>query len=177
MSVPTLPAPPLPLLGASFISSTFLGEHSRHLYTLTSNDGGVEFTLVGGTVPEVLAEADGDPSSGFTARNEYVTDPSELGPLLDGEYYTFSPDTWGSGNTHNMADGDPSTVAQFIRDLDYVLGSNSSISLYVRFTGFCPARMLKFYQMFHGGTNFALGSGAIWKNYTAAFTTVISRID
>lgn len=25
--------------------------------------------------------------------------------------------------------------------------------------------------MFHGGTNFALSNGAIWKNYTAAFTT------
>lgn len=25
--------------------------------------------------------------------------------------------------------------------------------------------------MFHGGTNFALGNGALWKNYTAAFTT------
>ncbi|ROV93160.1 hypothetical protein VMCG_08686 [Cytospora schulzeri] len=122
---------------------------------LYTNDGGVEFTLVGGAVPEVLAEVDGDPSSGFTARNEYVTDPSNLGPLLDGEYYTFAADTWGSGNAHNTADGNPSTVDQFIEDLDYVLRANNSISLY----------------MFHGGTNFALGNGALWKNYTAAFTT------
>lgn len=27
------------------------------------------------------------------------------------------------------------------------------------------------YQMFHGGTNFALGNGAIWKNYSSVFTT------
>lgn len=27
------------------------------------------------------------------------------------------------------------------------------------------------WQMFHGGTNFALGNGAIWKNYSSVFTT------
>lgn len=122
---------------------------------LYTNDGGVEFTLIGGTVPDVLAEIDGDPSSGFRARNEYITDPSKLGPLLDGEYYTLAPDTWGSSNTHNTVDGNPSTVDQFVKDLSYVLGSNNSISLY----------------MFHGGTNFGLGNGAIWKNHTEAFTT------
>lgn len=104
----------------------------ERLLTSTSNDGGVEFTLLGGTVPGVLAEADGDPSSGFTARDEYVTDPSELGPLLDGEYYTLAPDTWGSDNIHNTADGDPATVDQFVKDLDIVLNSNNSVSLYVR---------------------------------------------
>ncbi|KUI52523.1 Beta-galactosidase [Cytospora mali] len=122
---------------------------------LYTNDGGVEFTLVGGTVPGVLAEIDGDPSSGFAARDQYVTDVSELGPLLDGEYYTLAPDTWGSDNTHITADGNPSTVDQFVKDLNIVLGSNNSISLY----------------MFHGGTNFALSNGALWKNHTAAFTT------
>lgn len=85
----------------------------------------------------MLAEVDGDPSSGFTARDEYVKDPSKLGPLLDGEYYTYAPDTWGSDSSHNIADGNPSTVEQFVEDLDFVLGSNNSISLYVRFKPNC----------------------------------------
>lgn len=79
----------------------------------------------------MLAEIDGDPSSGFTARDQYITEPSETGPLLDGEYYTLAPDIWGSSNIHNTPEGHPSTVAQFVKDLDYVLGSNNSISLYV----------------------------------------------
>ncbi|KAK7735603.1 hypothetical protein SLS53_007517 [Cytospora paraplurivora] len=99
---------------------------------LYTNDGGVKFTLLGGTVPGVLAEVDGDPASGFTARDEYVTDPLELGPLLDGEYYTLAPDTWGSDSIHNTAEGHPATVNQFVEDLDIVLDSNNSISLYVR---------------------------------------------
>ncbi|KAI0137978.1 glycoside hydrolase family 35 protein [Hypoxylon sp. NC0597] len=122
---------------------------------LYTNDGGVEWTLKGGEVPGVLAEIDGDPRSGFAARDRYITDPTELGPLLDGEYYTFAPDFWGSGNPHNTAVGRPSQIQQFVSDLDYVLGANNSISLY----------------MFHGGTNFGFSNGAIWKNYTAVFIT------
>ncbi|KAI0597309.1 family 35 glycoside hydrolase [Biscogniauxia sp. FL1348] len=122
---------------------------------LYTNDGGVEWTLAGGEVPGVLAAIDGDPRSGFAAREAYVTEPSELGPLLDGEYYTLAPDFWGAGNAHNTTAGRPAQVRQFVADLGYVLGANRSISLY----------------MFHGGTNFALGNGAIWKNFTAAFTT------
>ncbi|KAI0387175.1 glycoside hydrolase family 35 protein [Hypomontagnella monticulosa] len=120
-----------------------------------TNDGGVEWTLKGGLVPGVLAEIDGDPRSGFAARDQYITRPSELGPLLDGEYYTTGPDFWGSGNAHNTAEGRPSLVEQFVSDLDFVLGNNNSISLY----------------MFHGGTNFGFSNGAIWKNYTAVFIT------
>lgn len=30
--------------------------------------------------------------------------------------------------------------------------------------------------MFHGGTNFALSNGAIWKNFTAAFTTSYGKV-
>lgn len=122
---------------------------------LYTNDGGVEWTLKGGEVPGVLAEIDGDPRSGFAARDRYITDPTELGPLLDGEYYTFAPDFWGSGSPHNTAVGRPSQIQQFVSDLDYVLGANNSISLY----------------MFHGGTNFGFSNGAIWKNYTAVFIT------
>ncbi|KAI1081365.1 family 35 glycoside hydrolase [Whalleya microplaca] len=122
---------------------------------LYTNDGGVDWTLAGGEVPGVLAEIDGDPWSGFAARDKYITDPTELGPLLDGEYYTLAPDFWGSDNPHNTSVGRASQIEQFVKDLDYVLGANNSISLY----------------MFHGGTNFGFSNGAIWKNFTAAFTT------
>ncbi|KAI0972408.1 family 35 glycoside hydrolase [Xylaria arbuscula] len=122
---------------------------------LYTNDGGVDWTLAGGEVPEVLAEIDGDPWSGFAAREQYITTESELGPLMDGEYYTLAPDFWGADNVHNTTVGRPSQIEQFITDLDYVLGANNSISLY----------------MFHGGTNFAFSNGAIWKNFTASFTT------
>lgn len=124
--------------------------------TLYTNDGGVNWTLEGGEVPTVLAEIDGDPSSGFKARQMYVTDPTELGPLLDGEYYTWAPDQWGSYNPHNTTVGNPADVEQFVKDLDFVLGNSSaSISLY----------------MFHGGTNYGFGNGALWQNRTTAFTT------
>ncbi|KAI8959873.1 glycoside hydrolase family 35 protein [Daldinia sp. FL1419] len=122
---------------------------------LYTNDGGVDWTLGGGEVPGVLAEIDGDPRSGFAARDRYIRDPSELGPLLDGEYYTSGPDFWGSENPHNTGVGNPSQIQRYVDDLDFVLGANNSISLY----------------MFHGGTNFGFSNGAIWKNYTAVFIT------
>ncbi|KAF3058202.1 Beta-galactosidase [Daldinia childiae] len=114
---------------------------------LYTNDGGVDWTLKGGEVPGVLAAIDGDPRSGFAARDKYVSDPTELGPLLDGEYYTSGPDFWGSESPHNTAVGKPSQIQQYVDDLDFVLGANNSISLY----------------MFHGGTNFGFSNGAIWK--------------
>ncbi|KAI5857306.1 glycoside hydrolase family 35 protein [Durotheca rogersii] len=122
---------------------------------LYTTDGGVEWTLRGGEVPGVLAAIDGDPRSGFAARDQYITDPSELGPLLDGEYYTFAPDLWGATNAHQTSEGQPAQVQRLVDDLDFVLAANNSISLY----------------MFHGGTNFGFGSGALWRNYTATFTT------
>ena len=123
---------------------------------LYTNDGGVEFTLEGGEVHTVLAEIDGDPASGFESRKLYITDPTELGPLLDGEYYTWAPDQWGSNNPHNTTVGNPGDVEQFVKDINYVLGNSSaSISLY----------------MFHGGTNFGFGNGALWQNRTTVFTS------
>ncbi|KAI0164429.1 glycoside hydrolase family 35 protein [Hypoxylon sp. FL1284] len=122
---------------------------------LYTNDGGVDWTLKGGSVPGVLAEIDGDPRSGFAARDQYVTDASQLGPLLDGEYYTYGPDTWGSTSEHSTTAGDPERVAALVADVEYVLAANNSISLY----------------MFHGGTNFGFSNGALWQNRTAAFVS------
>ena len=129
------------------------GQFEIPLYT---NDGGVDFTLEGGSIPGVLAEIDGGPTYGFPARQQYITDPTELGPLLDGEYYTYAPDQWGSHNPHNTTVGNPGAVEQFVSDVDFVLG-NSSASM-------------SFY-MVHGGTNFGFQNGALWQNRTTVFTT------
>ncbi|KAF2737767.1 putative beta-calactosidase [Polyplosphaeria fusca] len=123
---------------------------------LYTNDGGVDWTLQGGSVPGVLAEIDGDPWSGFKSLRAYITDPTQQGPLMDGEYYTYAPDQWGSHNPHNATRTRPQAVQAFVRDLDYVLGNESaSISLY----------------MVHGGTNFGFSNGALWQNRTTVFTT------
>ncbi|ORX95925.1 family 35 glycoside hydrolase [Clohesyomyces aquaticus] len=137
----------------SALRDILLANFDTMLYT---NDGGVDWTLAGGSVPGVLAEVDGDPNSGFRSLRNYITDPSQQGPLLDGEYYTWAPDQWGPHNPHNTSQNRPEVVEQFTKDLDYVLGNESaSISLY----------------MFHGGTNFGFSNGALWQNRTTAFTS------
>ncbi|KAF1973948.1 family 35 glycoside hydrolase [Bimuria novae-zelandiae CBS 107.79] len=116
---------------------------------LYTNDGTEQWTLEGGSVPGVLAEVDGDPRAGFAALRKYITDPSRKGPLLDGEYYTWTFDSWGYPRSTPNTQG-------FVDDLEYVLGNESaSISLY----------------MVHGGTNFGFGNGALWQNKTRAFTS------
>ncbi|CAG8983905.1 hypothetical protein HYALB_00005545 [Hymenoscyphus albidus] len=118
-----------------------------------TNDGSEDWTLEGGSVPGVLAEIDGG-VMGFDALERYITDPSQKGPLLDGEYYTFTADIWGPSNPHNSPGS--GTIAGFVSDLDYVLGNKSvSISLY----------------MFHGGTNFGFSNGALWQDQTRVWTS------
>ncbi|KKY19511.1 hypothetical protein UCRPC4_g04494 [Phaeomoniella chlamydospora] len=122
---------------------------------LYTNDGGVDWTLEGGEIPGVLAEVDGG-SWALAARDEYITDPSELGPLLDGEYYTLAPDQWGPYNPHNTTADDPDEVATILSDIEYHLGNvSASISFY----------------MVHGGTNFGFQNGALWQNRTTVFTS------
>ncbi|KAH8658279.1 putative beta-calactosidase [Xylariales sp. PMI_506] len=122
---------------------------------LYTNDGGVDWTLEGGQIPFVLAEVDGG-SWALPARDEYITDPTELGPLLDGEYYTWAPDQWGSYNPHNTTAGSSDDVSGIVTDIAYHLGNvSASISFY----------------MVHGGTNFGFQNGALWQNRTTVFTT------
>ncbi|KAJ9143052.1 Beta-galactosidase [Pleurostoma richardsiae] len=122
---------------------------------LYTNDGGVDWTLDGGEIPFVLAEVDGG-SWALPARDEYVTNPTELGPLLDGEYYTWAPDQWGSYNPHNTTAGNADDVSGIVGDIAYHLGNASaSISFY----------------MVHGGTNFGFQNGAMWQNRTTVFTS------
>lgn len=66
---------------------------------LYTSDGGSS-AVAAGQVHNVLAEIDGPPMVGFEAREKYITDPTSLGPLLDGEYYTTWLDIWAPNYTH-----------------------------------------------------------------------------
>lgn len=122
---------------------------------LYTNDGGGKSYLDKGTLTGVLAETDGDPKVGFAARDKYVTDPTMLGPQIDGEYYTTWIDTWGSNYTHQMYSGNEKDMNQVTSDLDWILSGGHSFSLY----------------MFHGGTNWGFENGAIWLNNAANAVT------
>ncbi|KZZ87146.1 Glycoside hydrolase, family 35 [Ascosphaera apis ARSEF 7405] len=120
-----------------------------------TNDGGGKSYLEGGQYPGVLAETDGDPKTGYEARDKYVTDKSSLGPQLDGEYYTTWFTSWGSNSSYTTSSGDESSMQSVVDDLKYVFSTNNSISMY----------------MFHGGTNWGFQSGSIWSGYLQAVTT------
>lgn len=114
--------------------------------TLYTNDGGSS-AVAAGQIHGVLAEIDGPPMVGFEARNQYITDPTSLGPLLDGEYYTTWLDTWAPNSTHQYAGPEGRMSLQSVYDdVRYILSSNASFSLY----------------MFHGGTNFGFENGALY---------------
>ena len=123
---------------------------------LYSNDGGGESYLDGGSLHGVLAETDGDPKVGFAARDQYVTDPTSLGPQLDGEYYVTWFDAWASNYTYETDAGDSAATQQVVSDLEWILSGNNSFSLY----------------MFHGGTNWRFDNGGIWgSGFLNAVTT------
>ncbi|KAJ5655948.1 hypothetical protein N7507_007898 [Penicillium longicatenatum] len=122
---------------------------------LYTNDGGQKSMLIGGQIPGALAETDGSPQTGFAARNEYVTDPSSLGPQLDGEYYVTWLDQWASNYTHETDVGNTDAITQVTSDLDWILKNDSSFSIY----------------MFHGGTNWGFQNGADWGDALEPITT------
>jgi beta-galactosidase GanA len=125
---------------------------------LYTNDGGGESYLVGGQIHGALAETDGSPQDGFTARDKYVTDPTSLGPQLDGEYYVTWLDLWASNSTHQTDVGSTSAIEAVQSDLKWTLDNNGSFSIY----------------MFHGGTNWGFQNGADWGS---ALTPVITSYD
>ncbi|KAJ4163996.1 hypothetical protein LMH87_005689 [Akanthomyces muscarius] len=112
---------------------------------LYTNDGGGKSYLEGGQLHGVLAVIDGDSKSGFEARDKYVTDPTSLGPQLNGEYYITWIDQWGSDYAHQQISGSDTDIAKAVGDLDWTLAGNYSFSIY----------------MFHGGTNFGFENGGI----------------
>lgn len=115
---------------------------------LYTNDGGGQSNVLDGSLPGVLVETDGDPKVGFAARDKYITDPSMLGPQLDGEYYVTWIDDWSNGTAHHYTSGNPAATKQVLDDLDWILAGNNSFSIY----------------MFHGGTNWGFENAGIWVN-------------
>ncbi|KAI0015914.1 putative beta-calactosidase [Xylariomycetidae sp. FL0641] len=123
---------------------------------LYTTDSGEPTNLENAAVPGVLAEIDGQAKSGFEARAS-VKDPSRLGPLLNGEYYTTWFDYWGSNASHISTGGTYFQGLYVKDDVQYILEGNNSISFY----------------MFHGGTNWDYGSSSLWdgNGYIDAATT------
>ncbi|KAJ5371302.1 uncharacterized protein N7496_007394 [Penicillium cataractarum] len=115
---------------------------------LYTNDGGEQSMLEGGQIHGALAETDGDPKTGFSARDQYVTDPTSLGPQLDGEYYVTWLDQWASNKSFTTDSGDSTSIQNIQSDLDWILKQNGSFNIY----------------MFHGGTNWGFQNGADWSD-------------
>lgn len=122
---------------------------------LYTNDGGTKEMLEGGHIPGVLAAIDGDAYVGFPARDEYITDESCLGPQLNGEYYIKWFDPWNSDESHQSYDGDTEGIADKVRDIQWMVDQGGSFNIY----------------MWHGGTNFGFGNGAINASRFQAFST------
>lgn len=126
---------------------------------LYTTNAGTRGPIDGGTIPGVLSEIDGFPQSGFTARDEYVTDPTSLGPLIDGEYYVTWYDYYGSNITFQTDTGSSKGTAKVLTDLDWILSNNHSFSLY----------------MFHGGTNWGFGNGG--DDFNKGYQSVTTSYD
>jgi beta-galactosidase GanA len=122
---------------------------------LYTNDGGAKSMIEGGQIHGALAETDGDPKTGFSARNQYVTDPTSLGPQLDGEYYVTWLDQWASNKSFATDSGNAASIQNIQSDLDWILKQNGSFSIY----------------MFHGGTNWGFQNGADWGDSLEPITT------
>lgn len=120
-----------------------------------TNDGGQQSMLEGGQIPGVLAESDGDPYTGFAGRDKYVTDPTSLGPQLNGEYYVTWLDQWASDYTFRTFSGDEEAIKTVVKDLNWMLAQNGSFNIF----------------MFHGGTNWGFQNGANWADALQPITT------
>lgn len=122
---------------------------------LYTNDGGTQEMLEGGQIPGALAITDGDPKTGFATQDKYVSEPSSMGPHMDGEYYITWMDQWNSGNNHSSNSGDPAAIKKNQDDITWILKSNGSFAIY----------------MFHGGTNWGFQNGADWSTKLDPITT------
>ena len=101
-----------------------------------TNDGAS--ALKSGYLPGALSVVDGSgPKNGIPERDKAITDPTSLGPLMDGEVWITWFDTWGPKNGHAGA-------ADASGDIDWMLSQGYHFSIY----------------MFHGGTSFGFGSGS-----------------
>ena len=122
---------------------------------LYTNDGGTKEMLEGGHIPGILAAIDGDAYVGFPARDKYITDESCLGPQLNGEYYIKWFDPWNANEAHQSYDGDIEGISEKIKDIEWMVDQGGSFNIY----------------MWHGGTNFGFGNGALNASRFQAFST------
>ncbi|KAH6627713.1 glycosyl hydrolases family 35-domain-containing protein [Chaetomium tenue] len=101
-----------------------------------TNDGAS--ALKSGYLPGALSVVDGSgPKNGIPERDKAITDPTSLGPLMDGEVWITWFDTWGPKSGHAGA-------ADASGDIDWMLSQGYHFSIY----------------MFHGGTSFGFGGGS-----------------
>lgn len=94
---------------------------------LYTTDGSGKDYIIKGQISGVLTETDGSAKVGFPLRDKYVTDPTSLGPQLNGEYYiTQGVECWGSNRTHLSAENSPEKIKVFQEDLGWILVNNAS---------------------------------------------------
>jgi beta-galactosidase GanA len=111
---------------------------------LYTTDGTNEDMVVGGNIPNVLAEVDGHDGDENAARLKYLPDQSTNGPFMNAEYYTTWIDHWAADGEHQF--NDKEGIEKVQGDLTRLLNDGGSFSLY----------------MFHGGTNWGFQSGSNW---------------
>lgn len=128
---------------------------------LYTTDGGGLSYLEGGQVHGVLAVTDGNSKTGFEAQDMYVTDPTSMGPHLNGEFYTTWMDIWGSDSEHHTAENDTEQLKKTTEEIDWVLSQNASFNLY----------------MFHGGTNWGFENGGLMSDGGGHLTPVTTSYD
>lgn len=123
---------------------------------LYTNDGPSKEMLEGGQIPGALAITDGsNPKEGMAAQEKYVTEPSSMGPYMDGEYYITWLDHWSTEESHNTNSGDSAAIKKNQEDIKWILNNNGSFAIY----------------MFHGGTNWGFQNGANWESKVQPVST------
>jgi hypothetical protein len=123
------------------------------LYTNDANNAGA---LKNGQVPGALAVFDGtDMKGGVNTLRSTITDPTSIGPAMNGEYWVRWFDNWGPKNGHSTYDRDTNGMQGRANDLDWMLSNSHHFSIF----------------MFHGGTSFAFGAGSGDTTPRTPFTT------
>ncbi|KAJ5808284.1 beta-calactosidase [Penicillium riverlandense] len=122
-----------------------------------TTDASTQAQVQDGSIPGVLTLTDNEhPETAYAAHDQYVTNPAQAGPHIDSEFYAWWASVWGPNNTHWTYVNDGPRREIFINDTDWALGINGSLNFY----------------MFHGGTNYGFGNGALdFGDGYQAFTT------
>ncbi|MCR5041714.1 MAG: beta-galactosidase [Clostridia bacterium] len=116
---------------------------------LFTSDGGTDFMLSGGTLPDVFKTVNfgSDPSRNFGALIRHQQDM----PLMCSEFWCGWFDAWGG--KHHTRSGD-----EIVECVDYFLSNDINFNIYVA----------------HGGTNFGFTAGA---NHADAYAPTVTSYD